>query len=69
MTTMSSIALRTLLERTEKRKAALGLVDTAEATEALRNKGARRTPQKRELLQRAEERAKAADLKATTSYY
>jgi hypothetical protein len=66
---MRSIALQTLLERTEKRKAALGLVDTAAATEAMRNKGARRTPQKRALLRRAEERAKGAGLKAAPSYY
>jgi hypothetical protein len=66
---MPDVALQTLLERAERRKAERGLVDTPAATEAMRNKGAMRTPQKRALLQRAEERAKVAGLKAAPSYY
>jgi hypothetical protein len=44
----------------EARKAAAGLRDTPGATDALRNEGTRRTPEKRELLRRVEDRARAA---------
>ena len=53
----------------EARKAALGITDTPEEVEAMRNKGGRRTPEKRELLRRVEERAHAAGVKTLKSYY
>ncbi len=51
------------------RKAALGMADTPAEVEAMRNKGGRRTPEKRELLRRVEERARAAGPKLLKSYY
>src|SRR5665213_3411354 len=50
---MMTIRLRDYLGQVEARKAALGMADTAADADALRNKGARRTPEKRELLRRA----------------
>ncbi|MDO9501546.1 hypothetical protein [Falsiroseomonas sp.] len=57
---MVKLTLAELQMKIEARKAELGLTDTPEQTEALRNKGANRTPEKRELLRRIEQRAKAA---------
>jgi len=54
------VGLRQLQEMIEARKAAAGLRDTPGATDALRNEGTRRTPEKRELLRRVEDRARAA---------
>ena len=51
------------------RKAALGMIDTPEEVEAMRNKGGRRTPEKRELLRRIEKRARAAGVEPLKSYY
>ncbi len=51
------------------RKGALGMMDTPAEVEAMRNKGGRRTPEKRELLHRVEERARAAGVKPFKSYY
>jgi hypothetical protein len=48
--------LRAYLARIERRKAERGLTDTEARTDALRNRGANRTPEKRELLRRARER-------------
>lgn len=53
----------------EQRKLSLGLQDTPERTEMLRNKGGNRTPDKRELLKRAEQRARDAGLEPVKSYY
>jgi hypothetical protein len=52
-----------------QRKAELGIIDTPERTEALRNKGLDRTPEKRELLRRAQERAIEAGIKPIKSYF
>ncbi|MGK7860979.1 hypothetical protein [Falsiroseomonas sp. E2-1-a4] len=57
---MVKLTLAELQTRIEARKAELGLTDTPASTEALRNQGANRTPEKRELLRRIEQRAKAA---------
>ena len=62
-------SLRDFLARVEARKAALGMSDMPAATEAMRNKGARRTPEKRELLRRVEARAVAAGRRPVISYY
>ncbi len=51
------------------RKAALSMTDTPEEVEAMRNKSGRRTPKKRELLRRIEERARAAGVELLKSYY
>ena len=45
----------------EAREAALGIVETPERAEALRNKGMERTPERRELLRRCAGRAHAAE--------
>ena len=63
------VTLRDYLVQIEARKARLGLEDTPALTEAMRNKGANRTPQKRELLRRVEARAKAAGRETVVSYY
>jgi hypothetical protein len=57
---MKTTDLRTYLARGAKRKAALGIVDDEQGTESLRNSGANRTEEKRELLRRIEARSKAA---------
>lgn len=51
------------------RKEALGLTDTPDETEAMRNKGGNRTPEKREFLRRIEERARAAGRVPLKTYY
>lgn len=63
------VMLRDFLARIETRKAALGMSETPTAVEAMRNKGARRTPQKRELLRRTIIRARAAGREPVVSYY
>ena len=63
------ITLRDFLAQVEARKAALGMSDTPAATEVMRNKGARRTSEKRELLRRVEARAVAAGREPVLSYY
>jgi hypothetical protein len=66
---MTTIRLRDYLGQVEARKAALGMADTAAETDALRNKGARRTPEKRELLGRARARATAAGQPPVRAYF
>ena len=66
---MKTVDLATHLERVRARKAELGLVDTPERVEALRNKGTNRTPEKRELMRRVEERAREAGVPVLKSYY
>lgn len=63
------ISLRDHLDRVAARKEELGIRDTPESVEAMRNKGGYRTEAKRELLRRAEERTKAAGLEPGKSYY
>jgi hypothetical protein len=65
---MKTITLNDLLSRIDERKRLLGLADTAATTEALRNKGGSRTPEKRELLRRAELRARQAGRDPIISY-
>jgi hypothetical protein len=66
---MKTMMLDDLLSRIDERKRLLGLTETAAATEALRNKGGNRTPEKRELLRRAELRARQAGRKPIVSHY
>ncbi len=63
------MTLSEFLAGVQARKAALGITDTPVETEAMRNKGGRRTPEKRELLRRAEARARAAEKTPVKSYY
>lgn len=63
------VMLRDLLAQIETRKAALGMSETPAAVEAMRNKGERRTSQKRELLRRTTIRARAAGREPVVSYY
>ena len=66
---MRTIDLAAWLTRVRARKAELGIVDTPERIESLRNKGGNRKPEKRELLRRADERARAAGKVPVKSYY
>ena len=68
MNVVVRVKLNELLEEIEARKASIGMRDTPETVEAFRNKGAGRTPEKRELLKRIEERARAAGRKPVTAY-
>ncbi len=54
------VPLSDFLAGIRERKAELGIIDTPERTEAMRNTGARRTPQKRAMLKRMDERASDA---------
>ena len=56
------ITLSDLLAGIRERKAELGIVDTPDRTEQMRNAGSRRTDSKRAMLERIDERARAADL-------
>lgn len=53
----------------EQRKRELGLSDDAAAVEALRNKGGTRTPRKRALLERSEQRARKAGRKPIPAHF
>jgi len=61
--------LEGFLEGIRQRKAELGLVDTPERTEAMRNKGARRTEDKRAMLARIDERARQAGITPLKALY
>lgn len=69
--TSKSIAITDLRAFVRQRKAELGLdlIDSPERTEALRNKGLNRTPEKRELLRRSQDRAIAAGVSPVKSYF
>ncbi|KZC80550.1 hypothetical protein AYR46_09975 [Sphingobium yanoikuyae] len=54
------ITLSDLLAGIRERKAALGIIDTPERTDAMRNSGSRRTARKRAMLARIEERSRDA---------
>ena len=66
---MVRMKLDELLNVIEARKAAIGMSDTPEMIDAFRNKGDRRTPEKRELLRRIEGRARAAGREPVAAYY
>ncbi|MBU8536933.1 hypothetical protein [Falsiroseomonas tokyonensis] len=66
---MVKLTLAELERRIEARRAELGLIDKPESIEALRNKGTNRTEEKRELLRRIEQRAKAAGRTPPRAYY
>lgn len=54
------LTLQEYLARVEARKMELGMLDTPETTEAMRNTGGSRTPQKRDLLKAVAARAQKA---------
>mgnify|MGYP000177941031 CR=1 FL=1 len=54
------ITLSDFLASIRERKAALGIIDTPERTEQMRNTGSRRTAGKHAMLKRIDERARAA---------
>ncbi|GAA5049765.1 hypothetical protein GCM10023208_08210 [Erythrobacter westpacificensis] len=66
---MKTLELNSYLAGVKARKAALGLDEGAEAVDARRNKGGRRSASKRALLRKAEKRAKAAKVAPVPSYY
>ena len=66
---MKTISLATLQQQVSARKALLGMLDTPAEIEALRNKGATRTPEKRELLRRTKGRARAAHRQPVAAYF
>lgn len=49
------------LENVRKIKQEIGFIDSDELTESMRNKGANRTPEKRELLRIISEKTKNSD--------
>jgi len=63
------ISLSDLLDGIRQRKANLGIVDTAERTEAIRNDGIRRTARKRDMLARIDERAREAGIAPLKAHY
>lgn len=66
---MKTISLATLQQQVSARKVQLAMLDTPAEVEALRNKGAARTPEKRELLRRAKRRALAANRQPVAAYF
>lgn len=66
---MRTIKLVDLIAHVEARKAELGIAWTDSDIEALRNNGAARRPEKRELLRRAAERAKTAGRNPVVAHF
>ena len=66
---MNTVSFKAFQQQLNARKAALGMIDTPAEIESLRNKGASRTPAKRELLRRAEERARVAGVQPVKAYF
>lgn len=63
------ISLSDLLGDIRQRKADLGISDTAERTEVMRNDGIRRTARKRQVLARIDERARTAGVTPLKANY
>ena len=63
------VKLEDFLRGVEARKAALGMSDTPEQIDALRNKGLSRTPEKRQLLRQAAKRGEKAGKPSAISHY
>ena len=57
------------VQEAEQRKRELGIIESAEDVEAMRNKGGNRTPAKRDLLDRMHKRARKAGRDAVTAYF
>lgn len=66
---MKTFSMTAFAAEVEARKREMGVVDDEATTEALRNKGSTRTPEKRAFLVRIEARAKAAGRKPVRAYF
>lgn len=66
---MTTISMAKLRDHVETKKREIGWVDDDASTDALRNKGGNRSPEKRAFLARIDARAIAAGKKPTRSYY
>ena len=66
---MNRMSLDDLLTGIRARKRELGIIDSPASTEAMRNKGVDRTPQKRAALASAEQRAREAGRVAIPAYF
>ena len=66
---MKTINMADFANQIEAKKREIGMVDDADTTEMLRNKGANRTPKKRALLSRIEERALSAGREPIRAYF
>lgn len=66
---MKIISMAAFAAEVEARKRELGYVDDDTTTEALRNKGTTRTPEKRAFLARIAKRAFAAGREPVRAYY
>lgn len=66
---MKTVKLQAHLARVAVKACALDAAGKGMSAEALRNSGQKRTPAKRILLQRAEQRARAAGKKPVVSHY
>lgn len=66
---MKTVSLAILRQQATARKAELGMRETSVEIEAMRNKGANRTPEKRELLRRADQRAKLAGVQVVAAHF
>jgi hypothetical protein len=66
---MQTLNLYAFIAEAEGRRRELFIDDSPAATDALRNKGERRTPAKREMLRRMDERGRMAGAEPLRSYY
>lgn len=66
---MRTISLTDFLAQRDERIRRAGIVFTPALNEALRNKGARRTPEKRAALKRIEERCAEAGVTPLKAYF
>lgn len=66
---MIAMTLEEFLRDRDERVNRAGIVFTEELVESLRNKGHRRTPEKREMLRQIEERCRAAGVEPLKAYF
>ena len=66
---MIEIALSEHLSRVRDARERAGIVFAPDYVEELRNKGLRRTPEKRDMLRAIDERSRAAGLEPRMAYY
>jgi hypothetical protein len=66
---MTTVNFVDYLASVRRRKQELGVVDTPASTEAMRNKGNQRVPEKRALLAAAAERSRDAGREPVSAYY
>ena len=66
---MHKVDLYDFLDEIEKRERELGVEDSLQASEQLRNRGGSGLPAKREMLRRAAERARNTIIEPVRSYF